>query len=79
MNGIEDISRAIRESGKEREFDAIAASPEGKKVGSMVDTQKAQRAVQDGDTAALKEILQQVLQTEDGRALAERLGNMLGK
>jgi hypothetical protein len=45
----------------------------------MVDTQKAQRAVQDGDTAALKEILQQVLQTEDGRALAERLGNMLGK
>ena len=39
----------------------------------MVDQDKLERAAKSGDTAALKDILSQVLSTDEGKRLAEKL------
>lgn len=54
----------------------LAASPEAKKLGSTLDNAAVERAVRSGDAAQLKAILTQVLSTNEGRALAEKLSRL---
>ena len=49
----------------------MANSPEAKKLGA--DRAAAERAVRSGDTAQLKALLTQILSTNEGKALAEKL------
>ena len=56
----------------------IAASPEARRLEQSLDPAAVERAARSGDGAQLKAILHQVLSTEEGRALAEKLSG-LGK
>ena len=47
----------------------MANSPEAKKLGA------AERAVRSGDAAQLKALLTQILSTNEGKALAEKLSH----
>ena len=51
----------------------MANSPEAKKLGAAIDTAAAERAVRSGDAAQLKALLSQILSTDEGKALAEKL------
>ena len=50
-----------------------ANSPEAKKLGAVIDPAAAERAVRSGDAAQLKALLTQILSTNEGKALAEKL------
>ena len=56
---------------------ALADSPEAKKLGAALDGAAAERAVRSGDPAQLKALLTQILATNEGKALAEKL-SLLG-
>ena len=51
----------------------MANSPEAKKLGTAIDPAAAERAVRSGDAAQLKARLTQILSTNEGKALAEKL------
>lgn len=55
---------------------AAANSPEAKKLGASIDGAAVERAVRSGDAAQLQALLSQVLSTNEGRALAERLSRL---
>ena len=44
-----------------------------KKLGAAIDPAAAERAVRSGDAAQLKALLAQILSTNEGKALAEKL------
>lgn len=54
-------------------LEKAAASEEGRRIMRSVDSAAVEKAAREGDAAALKSILSQVLSTPDGRALAKKL------
>ena len=79
MKNFEEIDRELERQGKAEKLRALAQSAEGRKVGQMVDAEKLSRAAKNGDAAALKEMLERVLGTAEGRALAENVRKMMEK
>ena len=51
----------------------LAASEEARRVSSLFSPQELEQAARSGDGAQLRGILQRVLSTEEGRALAQKL------
>ena len=57
----------------------LAESADGKKVRKLLgDEKKAAKALETGDAAELKQIMERVLSTEEGRRLAGQLKDLLG-
>lgn len=78
MQGLEDIGKAIEKSGKASELKALADSPEGRRLSGMLDADAVEKAAKSNDPEALRGILKQVLSTDDGKALAKKLSEMMG-
>lgn len=79
MQNLEQIGKQLEKSGKADAVKAIADSPEGKRLGAMLDGKAIEAAAKNGDTAALQDILKQVLATGEGQALAAQLQDLMGK
>ena len=73
MKNIEDMERQLRESGKADRVRAIADSRDGQRLLEKLDTDRVERAVQAGDSDALRSILMDVLRTGEGRRIAKQL------
>lgn len=73
MNGFEEMEKRLEKEGKMNRLKAIAESNDGKALADTLDTQKVEQAARSGDTAALKAILSQVLSTDEGKRLAEKV------
>lgn len=73
MNGFEEMEKQLEKSGKLNRLKAIAESNDGKALASTLDAQKVEQAARSGDTAALKALLGQVLNTDEGKRLAEQV------
>lgn len=73
MKDLEQLGEELSRSGKGERLKSLADTAEGKAVSRMVDQKKLERAAKSGDTAALKDILSQVLSTDEGKRLAEKL------
>ena len=73
MKDLERLGEELSRSGKGERLKSLADTAEGKAVSRMVDQEKLERAANSGDTAALKDILSQVLSTDEGKRLAEKL------
>lgn len=73
MKDLERLGEELGRSGKGERLKSLADTAEGKAVSRMVDQEKLERAAKSGDTAALKDILSQVLSTDEGKRLAEKL------
>lgn len=73
MKNIEDMQRRLVQSGKADEVRAIAESRDGQRLLEKLDTGKVERAVQSGDSEALRSILMDVLRTGEGRRIAKQL------
>ncbi len=73
MRDLENLGKELQRMGKTEKLKGIAESEDGKKIGRMLNAQAVEKAAVSGDTQALKNILFQVLGTEEGRRLAENL------
>lgn len=62
--------------GKESELKKLADSRDAEKIKGMVDASKLQKALDEGDTAALQSTISSVLQTEEGARLLSQLEQM---
>ena len=77
MNRFEDIGRELERSGKADRLRQLAESPEGQKLGSLIDTKAVESAAKSGDGAALSSILAKVLSTDEGKRLAADIQKMM--
>ena len=73
MLDLERVNAEIEKSGKKDRLKSLADSAEGRAVSRMLDPAAVEKATKSGDTAALQSILSDVLSTDEGKRLAERL------
>ncbi len=64
--------------GKKDELKNLAASEDGKEVRDILARGGFENAVKSGDTAAIKDTLNQVMGTESGSRLLKQLQKMMG-
>lgn len=79
MASLESLEKEIRSSAAKEHLKAAAASPEGQKVLKNLDAAEVEKAAKTGDMQKLREILNGVLSTPEGRSLAEKIRKSLGK
>lgn len=77
MKNFENLGRELERRGKTDEIKRIAESEDGQRLGRMVNSAELERAARSGDSAALRELLQRVLSTDEGRRLAENVRKMM--
>lgn len=75
--GFEEIGRQLEKQGKTADIKRLAESEDGKKLRRMVDAEKLQQAAKNGDSKALHELLSGVLNTDEGKRLAESIQKLL--
>lgn len=75
---FEKLGRDIMSGGKAGVVKDALGSEEGRRIGKTVDGEALKRALLTGDKETVSKILGQVLATEDGKALAERVDRQLG-
>lgn len=73
MLDLERVNAEIEKSGKKDRLKSLADSAEGRAVSRMLDPAAVEKAAKSGDTAALQSMLSDVLSTDEGKRLAERL------
>ena len=79
MSDFEKMSRDLLKGAKGDEINKIVNSAEGKKISGMVDGNALKKAVAEGDGSTINRILGQFLSTEEGKALAKKIGDNFGK
>lgn len=77
MQNFEQLGKELDRRGKTRELQALAESEDGARLASMLDTAALEKAAKSGDGEALRRMLGSVLQTEEGRRLAEGIRNLM--
>lgn len=73
MTNLENLGRELEKRGKTDALKKIAESEDGQKLSRMFDAGAVEQAAKSGDTAALKNILSQVLSTSEGQRLMENV------
>ena len=74
---FKDIGRQLEKQGKTADIKRLAESEDGKKLSRMVDAEKLKEAAKSGDSRALHDILSTVLNTDEGKRLAESIKHIL--
>ena len=77
MQNFEAIGRELERRGKAEDVKRLAQSPEGVRLGQMVDAKAVEAAAKSGDSEALRTMLSRVLNTDEGRRLAENVRKMM--
>lgn len=73
VKDLEKLGQELQKRGKTDKLKSLADSADGQAIGRMLDPAEVERAARSGDAAALQSILTQVLNTAEGRRLAESL------
>ena len=73
-----ELDKLEKELRGRSELKALADSPEGRALTARLDGDALRSAAKKGDSAALQDILQRVLATPEGRALAEKVQKAVG-
>ena len=79
MSDIEKMGSELLKGGKAGAINKVVNSPEGKKIGSMVDGNALKKAVSEGDNDTINRIMGQFLSTEEGKSLAKKISESFGK
>lgn len=74
---LENLGRQLQSSGKADKIKQIAQSDEGQRLSQMVDAKAIEAAAKSGDNQALRNLLGQILSTEEGRRLAENVKRIM--
>lgn len=78
MDSLKAQGEALLRSPQGKAVRALADSPEARALEQTVSPEAVERAVRSGDGEQLRALLRQVLSTEEGRALAEKIAGMGG-
>lgn len=74
---FEKVGKELQKSGKADKIKNLAGSEEAKRLSSMLDAKSVEKAALSGDADALKGMLKQVLSTDEGKRLAQMLGEAM--
>ena len=77
MQNFEQLGQELERRGKTQELRALAASEDGARLAAMLDGNRLQEAAKAGDSAALRAMLGSVLDTEEGKRLAEGIRKLM--
>ena len=77
MQNFEALSRELERRGKTEEIKKIAQSSDGQRISGMTDPQAVEKAARGGDTESLKNMLGRILETPEGKRLAESVRKMM--
>lgn len=77
MQNFENIGKELSRRGKTEGIKRIAESADGQRISRMVDPKALEQAAKSGDNAALKNILNSVLSTDEGKRLAESVKKLM--
>jgi hypothetical protein len=78
MREFENLGRELLRGFGADDIKEFVSSEEGRRLEKMVDVEAAEKAVMSGDIEQMRAMVAQLLGTEEGRRLAERLSR-LGK
>jgi len=73
---LEAMGEKLLKGKKGEAIRSVAASPEAKRLEQSLDPAQVERIARSGDGEQLRALLQQVLSTADGKALAEKLSGL---
>ena len=79
MEDFEALGKTLLTGKNGDALRALAASAEAQRLVQQMDGNAAAEIMRSGDPARMKALLQQVLSTPEGKALAEKLGQLGGK
>ena len=77
MQNFEQLGKELERRGKAEDIKKLAESADGIKLAGMIDSRQMEMAARSGDADALKALLQSVLQTQEGKRLAENVRKMM--
>jgi hypothetical protein len=77
MRNFEELGRELDRRGKTEEIKKLAASSDGMKISKMVDAKAVENAARSGDSEAIRRMLSAVLNTDEGKRLAENVRRMM--
>lgn len=77
MQNFETLSRELERRGKTEEIKKIAQSRDGQRISGMFDPQAIEKAARGGDTESLKNMLGKILETPEGKRLADSVRKMM--
>ena len=77
MQNFEQLGKELERRGKAEDIKRLAESEDGVKLAGMINSQQIEQAARSGDTEALKALLSSVLQTQEGKRLAESVRKMM--
>lgn len=73
------MDKILRDTGKAKELMSAASDEDLKRLEGIVDKKAVEAALAKGDVKSLEGILRQVLNTGEGKALAEKISGIMGK
>ena len=79
MSDVEKIKRDLFSGKKAGAVKDVVSSKEGRSVGKMIDGDALKKALAEGDSNTMQSILNQVLATDDGKALVKQISERFGK
>ena len=77
MQNFENIGKELERRGKTEGIKKIAESADGLKISRMIDSKAVESAARSGDSEALRSILGSVLNTAEGKRLAESVKKLM--
>jgi len=79
MNDLSYIEKLLKDSGKAEKISQAISGTDTQRLESMLDTAALSSALASGDVKSLENMLRQVLNTGEGRALAQKISGIMGK
>lgn len=79
MKDAEKLGKELFSGDKAGKAKEVINSEAGKRVGKMVDGKALKKALAEGDKDTMSRILNQVMSTDDGKALVKQISERFGK
>lgn len=77
MQNLENIGRELERMGKGDAIKKLASSADGKRLSGMIDPQAVEKAARGGNAEELRSMLGKILETPEGKRLAENVKKMM--
>ncbi len=79
MSDFNAMKNMFMESGKANDIMKSISPDDNKKIGELIDKKALSKAFTSGDTNSMEQILKGFLNTEDGKAIANKIIGIVGK
>ena len=74
---LEELGRRLQQGGKADKIKQIAQSVDSERLEQLVDAKAVEAAAKNGDDKTLRNMLSQILATEEGQKLAQNIKKIM--